>query len=418
MLVLGCIIANSRRAQRGVIILLTAFLMLFLLGVIAFAIDFGMIVLARTDLQVAADSAALAGAAVIADGEIASQSTAEQFAEANQVFDKMVQLTPGEDVELGSWDSKAYTFTVLTGTNVNQANAVRVTCRVSAARANSIPLFFGRVFGANIADLSAQAIAFASPVRCGAFVGLNYVNISGGSYTDSYSSANGAYSSGSSGNKGTVCSNQAITMSGGSSIIKGDAHPGPGKSVSTSGGSSVTGSKDPLTTALSYAAVDSSSAAKSNANGSIPQSNNGKNAVNSKGEFNLSGGDSVTLGAGTYYFSKFTLSGGSSIQTTGKVIIYCTGDFDSSGGSFLNSTQKPTNLQIYPSGSKCNMSGGSQFYGVVYGPTTPFVRSSGSADFFGMIVAASLDLSGGGGLHYDESLSNLSGATPTPRLVQ
>jgi hypothetical protein len=62
------------------------------------------------------------------------------------------------------------------------------------------------------------------------------------------------------------------------------------------------------------------------------------------------------------------------------------------------------------------LSGGTDFYGVIYAPTRNFKRSGGS-EYYGMIIANSLDLSGGGGLHFDSTLSNLSGTAPTPRLV-
>ena len=52
-----------------------------------------------------------------------------------------------EDVELGMWDIQSMTFTPLTGTAEQMANAVRVTCRMTNARNNSAPLFFGRLAG-------------------------------------------------------------------------------------------------------------------------------------------------------------------------------------------------------------------------------------------------------------------------------
>jgi hypothetical protein len=265
-------------------------------------------------------------------------------------------------------------------------------------------------------DMSATAIAKSSPVSCGAFIGLDSVDVSGGSYTDSYNSGSGVYPAGL-GAKGTLCSNGKISLSGGGTVIHGDAHPGPGQTVSASGGSSVTGSKTPLTKSLSEAAVDPGNAALVNDNLKIPLSAQQKNSL-INGVFNLSGGDSVTLIPGTYYFTKMTLSGGASVGITGKTIIYVNGTVDVSGGSLVNVNQKPSDLQLYPMGSKCTLSGSSQMYAVVYGPTADITRSGGSSDFFGMMVGASLTLSGGGGCHADTAVSGIGGSSRRATLVK
>ncbi len=73
-------------------------------------------------------------------------------------------------------------------------------------RGNAMSMFFGRIFGVNSADASAQATATSSSVNCGPFIGLNWVTIRGGSYTDSYNSDDGPYSRSFAGNHGHVCS--------------------------------------------------------------------------------------------------------------------------------------------------------------------------------------------------------------------
>lgn len=65
----------------------------------------------------------------------------------------------------------------------------------------------------------------------------------------------------------------------------------------------------------------------------------------------------------------------------------------------------PKNLQLFPMGSKCVLSGDSEFCGVVYNPTAK-VERSGDSDFYGAIVACQLVLSGSGGIHADESLDS------------
>lgn len=392
-----------------------ALLMTVLIGMAAFAIDCGMIVLARGQLQNAADAGALAGAAALSASPAAAQTAAQAAAQANKVCGASVSVVTAQDIQLGTWDKDLLTFTVLTGSAQSNANAVKVTCLANQARGSQLGLFFAPLFGKTSADVSASSIATASSINCGPFVGLNFVTISGGSYTDSYNSSSGAYSAGSAGQKGHVCSNAGITLSGGS-VVKGDAHPGTGYSVS--GGSFVTGSTTPLTAALSEPAVDFGNAATVNDNSTVPNSTHKKDPLDSKGNYTLSGGDSASLFPGTYYFTTLTLSGGSTVSITGKTIIYVTGNVNISGGSILNTTSLPKNCELYCTGTKVVLSGSSQWSGVVYAPTADITRSGGSSDFFGMAVGKSLTLSGGGGCHYDTSLNALIGAQSGAKIVQ
>ena len=214
---------------------------------------------------------------------------------------------PANDIALGTWTAATKTFTVLSGAARANANAARVTCLVNTSRSNALKLFFAPIFGVSSSNVSATSIASLTTLNCGPFVGLNFVNISGGSYTNSYNSGSGAYSAGSAGTQGDVCSNGTISLSGGLTVVNGDAHSGIGDTTTMSGGSSVTGSTTPLTTALSEPAVNFGSSATVNNNSHIPLTGKGKAAVDASGNFNLSGGDSVTLPAGTYYFSTLTV---------------------------------------------------------------------------------------------------------------
>jgi len=148
----------------------------------------------------------------------------------------------------------------------------------------------------------------------------------------------------------------------------------------------------------------------------IPLSAQGKYPLVS-GNFSLSNGDSVTLFPGTYYFSTLTLSGSSSLEITGRTIIYVTGNVDTRGGSLTNTTQIPSNLQLYGMGPSVVLLAGTQMHAVIYAPTADISCSSGM-DFFGMMVGASLTLSGGCGLHADTSVTGTSSTTRKGALVQ
>ena len=287
-------------------------MMVFIVGFVALAVDTGVIALARTQLQCAADSAAIAAADALSGGTSAAQTAAQTFAQDNTAGGAAVSLVIASDVVFGTWSSSTSTFTALSGSAISTANAVQVTCRLANSRSNALHLFFAPLFGLNHVDISATATATKATSNSCPFVGLNSVTMSGGSYTDSFNSSSGSYSAGSATSNGNVCSNGSMNISGGGGV-KGNATPGIGDSVSLSGGSAVTGTTTPETTALSEPAVNPGSAATTNNNSSIPTTTHGHAAVDGSGNFNISGGDSVTLPAGTYYFTSMTLSGGSSM---------------------------------------------------------------------------------------------------------
>ncbi|HUG70752.1 MAG TPA: pilus assembly protein TadG-related protein [Pirellulaceae bacterium] len=404
------------KRRRGAVAVLALGFLLIAIAFLAFSTDIGYITVTKAELQNAADAAARAGARRLANGPSEARAGAVALAAANEAAGEFVTLNVAEDVEIGRWNRGTATFTLLTGADEAGGNAVRVTCRRSGARGNPLPLFFAPVLGTSHADVAATATARVDSSVCGPFIGIDKVTISGGSYTDSYNSDAGFYSAVAARHNGHVCSNGSITLSG-PSYVDGNALPGPGHTVSTSGSSYVTGSRAPRTDPLSLAPVDFGDSATNNNNHNIPISDGG-NAPLAGTSFNLSGGDHVTLDPGIYYFSKFTLSGGSGVTITGPTVIYCTGDFTASGGSVANLSQIPANLQIYCTGGKVDISGSSSLYGVVYAPSSKVVRSGGSSDIYGMFVGKELTLSGGGGAHGDEALGILKGARRRVVLAQ
>src|SRR2546430_5154576 len=59
--------SSNRNRRKGAVVPLTAILMIFLVGMVAFSVDMGYVVLVRQELQNAADAAAMAGAAKLLD---------------------------------------------------------------------------------------------------------------------------------------------------------------------------------------------------------------------------------------------------------------------------------------------------------------------------------------------------------------
>jgi Flp pilus assembly protein TadG len=160
------------RRQSGAAAILVAFLMIVFLGIAALALDVGYLYVVRTELQNAADAAALAGAghlyprsitgAVISvvPPEWGSAEAAANYPQAPANSAGGVTLTDYE-VRTGYWNLATGTLSSALGTQGPQdAPAVQVTVRRSGGE-NSGPvnLFFARALGIGTADVSATATA-------------------------------------------------------------------------------------------------------------------------------------------------------------------------------------------------------------------------------------------------------------------
>jgi len=196
------------------------------------------------------------------------------------------------------------------------------------------------------------------------------------------------------GSSGNIVSNGNIKVTSGT--VHGDATAGPAKTVTTSGSGTITGTKSSATTAYNCTPIDlaalTATLQSSNDDSKLPLTGQGKNAVGGSThyEFNLSGGDTIHFPAGTYYFTKFTVSGGSVITLDGAVRILCTGSVSVSGGSFVNNN--PYSLRFWSSGSPFTISGGGTLNGFVYAPSASATISA--AHLIGSLMAQTITVSG------------------------
>src|SRR3954451_16848476 len=172
------------------------------------------------------------------------------------------------------------------------------------------------------------------------------------------------------GSSGHVLSNGNIKVTSGT--LNGNATAGPGKTITTSGSGKITGTRSNAAAAYDCKPIDLAALAttlqSSNDNAKIPLSSQGKNLLGGTThlDFTLSGGDTLTLPAGTYYVNKFTVSGGSVITLGGPVRILATNSVSVSGGSFVNSNTY--NLRFWSSGTPFTISGGGTLNAFVYAP--------------------------------------------------
>ena len=145
--------ATERR--RGAVVILVAIMLVVLMAMVSFAIDVGYVANVQTQLQRAADSAALAAAAEMnRSGISAARTRAQQIGQLNGSSGSTIAI-PDSNVEFGVWDMTARTFTPsAAGAG---GNAVRVTIQQSPN------LFFARAMGINSTQITGQAIAIATP---------------------------------------------------------------------------------------------------------------------------------------------------------------------------------------------------------------------------------------------------------------
>ena len=163
--------------RRGAIVPLFALLLIPMLGMLAFSIDAGYMVLVRTDLQNTADAAALAGAEKLQElyvqynlpGQLTQATilanattnlpgspmdTAKRFASYNKAGNVSITLRD-QDIKFG--------FTDVNGDFTSEYNGFPNTIQVKARRdrqANgSVGLFFAGVLGMSSIDMQAKARA-------------------------------------------------------------------------------------------------------------------------------------------------------------------------------------------------------------------------------------------------------------------
>jgi len=235
--------------------------------------------------------------------------------------------------------------------------------------------------------------------------GRQLATVNGGSVVDSYDCTLGPYGGANIGTEGKVRSNGDITLAGATTVIHGNATAGGSVKIGTG---TLTGTSTNNATPLTFPPVAPCGLSYSSGSGiTLPAGDTYNPAT---GELRGNSGATITIANGTYCFSRITLNAGSSLQVNGPVNIYLTDRSDMSGGTVVNTSHMASNLRLYSSGvgnsQKVSVSGGSDAYMGIYAPTAG-VALSGNSDFFGAIVADSIETIGGTDIHYDKCLANL-----------
>ena len=260
----------------------------------------------------------------------------------------------------------------------------------------------------------------------GAF-GKSGVTLTGVAQTDSYNSALGttyAQQVAAAGSKatydatvgagGNVASNSSINGVG-NIVVHGNATPGPGSSVSLTGGATVTGS----TSAASSVYATPSYVYQ------VP--------ISGVTQMSYSGNNDITITAGTYHFSSdIKQTGGTMTFASGVTNLYLDagfkqsgqgiivlaagatvnvfqaqgGSFDLAGQGLTNSSQIAKNFNVVSASTgSVNITGQGNIYATVYAPDAS-AKVSGNGEFFGAVIANTVTLNGLGEFHYDTAATS------------
>ncbi len=176
MRLIGSFRGNNPFAETrcGAILVLTAVLMVVLLGFVAMTADVGFIELTRTQLQSAADAGALAGAMELSgtDDPAVVRTNARnailQTAALHRTGDRSsVTIDPIADITFGKtvWNGNSQNYSIQWGDNATPYSIVKVRAMrtISSGGDNRLPLFFAPAFGSRTADVGAEAVATFQP---------------------------------------------------------------------------------------------------------------------------------------------------------------------------------------------------------------------------------------------------------------
>jgi len=147
--------ARTSRADRrkGIIVVLSTFLLIVMFAMLAFSVDLGYIVLGRTQLQAAVDAGVMAGTAMLAEDPDSVEAAVIDYVQKNLIGTRRVQ--PEEvSVTVGTWDEDYRMFTA----GGDPASAVQV-----AVQLDSHKLFFSKVLGSAETSIAAEATATFLP---------------------------------------------------------------------------------------------------------------------------------------------------------------------------------------------------------------------------------------------------------------
>jgi len=163
--------SRNRRRRNGVILVLSAVMMVVVLALAAFAVDIGYVVLVRTELQAAADSAAMASTWDLLRSHVVlpattvqatldqARATARDYAGDNFAANRGSLNLADSDITIGRLDVTGSRDALSTSTDPSRFNAVQIRARRTADQNGEVSMFFARILGTNTVWGRAAAMA-------------------------------------------------------------------------------------------------------------------------------------------------------------------------------------------------------------------------------------------------------------------
>jgi len=157
---------RTRKAERGSVMVFVTIALTALVGFAAWSTETGRAWQTKNQLQVAADSSALAGvgnlfsADFLTVDEAGARTAAMTYGAQHDAADLSNITIAAADVEVGSWDMASQTFTALPGnTDPDVVRAVRVAARRDATANGEVGTILGRALGVNSIAVNTDAVA-------------------------------------------------------------------------------------------------------------------------------------------------------------------------------------------------------------------------------------------------------------------
>jgi hypothetical protein len=374
---------QSRTRRHGVSIVYVTISMVALLGFCSLAVDLARVQTAKTELEIAADAAARAAAANIANGVTSTQTAAYNMAYANSCDGSLVTINSINDVVFLNWPS----MTALSGSARNSANAIEITAR------QTIPLLFGQAIGRSSATVHATSIAkYVTTAPNYPILSLTQIDCNGGK-TDSWNSSLGSYASQSHGTQGSIAAGAEVTLNS-PSVINGNIYYS-GTAPWNNGGT-YTGSETSVSPAFTA---------------TTPTQPGGCTAL---GGLNITG--TTTLNSGNYSSTGININSGGTLKinaTSGPVNLYMSGSFTPNGGLVTTTNNIPNNFHIHvTNNSNIQVNSPCVLYAVVDVPLASFTLNNNTV-LFGSVIADYITLGTGSWIHYDLALGTNGGAGST-----
>jgi len=363
-----------RGKRRGLAMLYVLALLTVIFALASFAVDYGRVQLAKTQLRATTDDAAKWGALAIKSGKNTVLSRCNAAAAENKV-DGVTPSYALTDVQLGSWNSATRVFT----NEGKPYNAVKLT------GTQVVPLMLGSIV--QKPSVTIRVTAVARTTSLGGVIGLDGIVFHNNAFIGSYDSSVTTAPTEADANSNAQVYSNALIEGKNNGTIKGDLLYGPSGSTSVSGWT-VTGSTTALQSNISMPAIPAWS----------PTTNPG-GVTN--GNYVHNGG---ALNGGTYWFDSLTINapltfnGPATVHVNGNVVV------DGNSSDITAYESRPPNLTIYQHGADRTFTTKNSFVAkaIIVAPTSAF-EAQNKADFYGLIIFKQITLKNTARIFFDET---------------